>query len=358
MELSREIAGLLLGWYEKNKRPLPWREDREPYHIWLSEVMCQQTRVEAVKAYYRRFLQELPTIESLARCPEERLFKLWEGLGYYSRARHLRQAAELICGEHSGIFPADYDAIRSLPGIGDYTAAAIASICFELPCPAVDGNVLRVVTRLCASKADISKGSTKADVRRSLLPLFEGVNSGTLNQALMELGALVCLPNHDPDCAHCPIRELCPSASGLWKEIPFKSAKKARRQEDHTVLLLRCGGAWALRKRADNGLLAGLWEFPNLPGSLDAQAALDAAAGWNCRPISLLRHLEKSHIFTHVEWKLPAWVIECQNRTAGFNWASTEEIKERYSLPTAFRQFLEDIDGAKENQDEKSDTIH
>ena len=358
MELSREITGRLLAWYDENKRPLPWREDREPYHIWLSEVMCQQTRVEAVKAYYRRFLQELPTIESLAHCPEERLFKLWEGLGYYSRARHLRQAAEMICGEHGGVFPIDYDAIRSLPGIGDYTAAAIASICFELPCPAVDGNVLRVVTRLCASTADIAKESTKAEVRRSLLPLFEDVSSGMLNQALMELGALVCLPNHDPVCAHCPLLELCPSASGLWKEIPFKTVKKARRKECHTVLLLRCGGAWALRKRPDRGLLAGLWEFPNLPGSLEAQTALDTAAGWGCRPVSLLRCLEKSHIFTHVEWKLPAWVIECQNRVADFTWVSLEDIEDRYSLPTAFRQFLEDIEQIKENYDEKSDTIH
>ena len=149
MELSLETTGRLLDWYEKNKRPLPWREDREPYHIWLSEIMCQQTRVEAVKAYYLRFLQQLPTIEDLARCPEEQLNKLWEGLGYYSRARHLKRSAEVICREHDGSFPTDYDSIRSLPGVGDYTAAAIASICFEFPCPAVDGNVLRVVTRLC-----------------------------------------------------------------------------------------------------------------------------------------------------------------------------------------------------------------
>ena len=344
MELSREIARLLPVWYEKNKRPLPWRKDREPYHVWLSEIMCQQTRVEAVKAYYQRFLQQLPTITALAQCPEERLFKLWEGLGYYSRARHLKKAAVMICREHGGSFPTDYNAIRSLPGIGDYTAAAIASICFELPYPAVDGNVLRVVTRLCASSADISKESTRAEVRQTLQPLFNGVSSGMLNQALMELGALVCLPNHAPDCAHCPLQELCPSASGLWKEIPFKDTKKQRRQESHTVLLLRCGDDWALRKRPEKGLLAGLWEFPNLPGSLDAQAALDAAAEWDCRPVSLLLHLEKSHIFTHVQWELPAWVIECQNRAPAFHWANIAEIKNRYSLPTAFRQFLEDID--------------
>ncbi|MBO4794085.1 MAG: A/G-specific adenine glycosylase [Deltaproteobacteria bacterium] len=319
--------------------------------------MCQQTRVEAVKGYYLRFLRQLPTGRDLADCPEERLYKLWEGLGYYSRARNLQKAAKAIQSEHGGRFPADYASIRALPGIGDYTAAAIASIAFDLPYPAVDGNVLRVVTRLCASRADIAKESTRAEVRRSLLPLFRGVSAGTLNQALMELGALVCLPNHAPDCGGCPLRSLCLSASGLWKEIPFKSAKKARRNETHTVFLLRCGDAWALRKRGKEGLLAGLWEFPNLPGRLDAQAALDAAAGWGCRPVSLLRHMEKTHIFTHVQWELPAWVIECQERPAAFTWAAAEEIKSVYSLPTAFRQFMEDMELIKENQNEKSDPI-
>ena len=355
VELDREIAGRLIAWYEINKRSLPWRADREPYHIWLSEVMCQQTRVEAVKAYYQRFLQYLPSVQSLADCPEEKLNKLWEGLGYYSRARHLQQAAQLICREYGGVFPADYETIRALPGIGDYTAAAIASICFGLPCPAVDGNVLRVVTRLCASKADISKPGTKSAVRSALLPLFEGVSSGTLNQALMELGALVCLPNHAPDCFHCPLRDFCASADGAWKEIPFKGEKKTRRIETHTVFLLRCNDQWALRKRPSEGLLAGLWEFPNLPGELNAQQALDAAANWNCRPGSLLRHTQKFHIFTHIRWEMPAWVIECANPSEMFTWAGLDRIQSTYSLPTAFRQFTEEM--KKENQNEKSDPV-
>lgn len=357
MPLKHEIAGLLLDWYGRSKRPLPWRADREPYHIWLSEVMCQQTRVEAVKEYYLRFLRQLPSLRDLAECPEEKLYKLWEGLGYYSRARNLQKAAKAIQSEHGGCFPADYASIRALPGVGDYTAAAIASICFELPCPAVDGNVLRVVARLAASRADISKESAKAEIRQLLLPLFSGVSCGELNQALMELGALVCLPNHAPDCERCPLKALCPSASGLWKEIPFKSPKKAKRQEIHTVFLLRCGESWALRKRPDRGLLAGLWEFPNLPGRLDAQAALDAVAAWGCRPASLLLHTEKTHVFTHVQWLLPAWAVECENPSDAFVWASESEIKSRYSLPTAFRQFLEDLEPKKENQHEKSDPV-
>ena len=357
LPLDHEIAGLLLDWYEKNKRPLPWRADREPYHVWLSEIMCQQTRVEAVRSYYLRFLQQLPSIKDLAECPEETLNKLWEGLGYYSRARNLQLAAIRICREHGNIFPSDYASIRTLPGVGDYTAAAIASICFELPYPAVDGNVLRVVTRLCASAADISKESTKKEVRQLLLPLFDGVSCGGLNQALMELGALVCLPNRTPDCGHCPLKEFCPASSGLWKEIPVKSAKKARRQEVHTVFLLRCGDRWALRKRPEKGLLAGLWEFPNLPGRADAQSALDAAAGWNCRPASLLRSTEKTHVFTHVQWELPAWIVECRVSADGFTWASLPDIKSSFSLPTAFRQFLEDMELIKENQNEESDPV-
>ena len=353
VELNREIAGLLLPWYEINKRPLPWRSDREPYHVWLSEVMCQQTRVEAVKGYYHRFLSALPAIADLARCPEEQLAKLWEGLGYYSRARNMKRSAEIICREFGGVFPSDYAEIRSLPGIGDYTAAAIASICFELPYPVVDGNVLRVVTRLAAFREDIRRESTKAEVRQALVPLFEGVSSGTLNQALMELGALVCPPNRAPDCEACPLKEICLSSAGLWKEIPFKSEPKARRVERHTVFLLCCGDAWAIRKRPKEGLLAGLWEFPNLPGDLEAQEALNAAAAWNCRPTRLLRHTEKRHVFTHILWELPAWVIECKSRPDAFTWATPEEIKERYSLPTAFRQFWDETE-TKENQDEKS----
>ena len=355
MELDRRIVRPLLAWYEENKRPLPWRADRDPYHVWLSEIMCQQTRVETVKGYYRRFLKEVPTIKDLAACPVERLSKLWEGLGYYSRARNLKRAAIVICEDYDGVFPSDYPAIRALPGIGDYTAAAIASICFELPFPAVDGNVLRVVTRLSDSREDITKESTKAEVRSALQPLFKDVSSGTLNQALMELGALVCQPNQAPECAECPLRAYCPAAAGAWREIPVKSGKKPRRTEIHTVLLLRCGDAFGLRKRSQKGLLAGMWEFPNLPGRLDAQTALDTAEAWGCRPVSLLRKTERSHVFTHLNWELPAWVIDCARQSESLSWASIAEIKERYSLPTAFRQFINELE--KEHEDEKEDRI-
>ena len=341
MVLNGTIAEKLLRWYAQNRRPLPWRRDRLPYHVWVSEIMCQQTRVETVKAYYLRFLDALPGIEDLAACPEERLHKLWEGLGYYSRAKHLKQAAEIIVRQYGGSFPTNYASIRALPGIGDYTAAAIASICFGLPCPAVDGNVLRVVTRLTASQLDVAKENTKARVREALLPLFADSPAGDLNQAFMELGALICRPNHAPDCFTCPLREDCRSSGGLWQGIPVKTAKKPRREEIHTVFLLTCKGAWALTKRPETGLLAGLWEFPNLPGAFSPQAALDEAAAWGCRPLRILRQTERRHVFTHLEWRLPANVIECSEQAGAFTWLAPEEIRKHYSLPTAFRQFLD-----------------
>lgn len=354
METDRLDTGRLLRWYEEIKRPLPWRADREPYHVWVSEIMCQQTRVEAARGYYLRFLEALPDVASLAACPEERLSKLWEGLGYYSRARNLRRAAQLVVERYGGVFPSDYDAIRSLPGIGDYTAAAVSSICFGLPRPAVDGNVLRVFTRLTASRMDVLRESTKKAVREALIPVFENADSGELNQALMELGALVCVPNREPDCAACPLRERCLSAAdGLWRELPVRGEKKPKKVEVHTVCLLICEGRFALRKREESGLLAGLWEFPNLPGRLSAQEALDAAERWRCRPRSVLRRTERKHVFTHRVWELPAYLIECAAASPTFEWAEPRDIRERYSLPTAFRQFWDEIEEASDKEEAK-----
>ena len=336
------LRDALLGWYDTAKRPLPWRADREPYHVWLSEIMCQQTRVEAVKAYYLRFLEALPDIPSLAECEEDRLLKLWEGLGYYSRARNLQKAAKRICSEYGGCFPTDYDSIRALPGIGDYTAAAISSICFGLPTPAVDGNVLRVWSRFFGDRSDIRLPETKKAVRTGLLPLYEGADCGTLTQALMELGALVCRPNGEPDCEGCPLKSECASKSGLWRELPMKSAPKPRRTEEKTVFLLRCGGAYALRKRQDSGLLAGLWELPNRSGILSAQEALDAAAEWGCKPDGVTRSTDKEHIFTHITWQMRGYELSCGAMPDCFRWAEEREVRETCSLPTAFRKFIED----------------
>lgn len=335
-----QLPALLLPWYEQHKRDLPWRRDREPYHVWLSEIMLQQTRVEAVKGYYTRFLEALPDIPALAACEDDKLHKLWEGLGYYSRVRNLKKAAQTILSDYDGVFPQDYAAIRGLAGIGDYTAGAISSICFGAAEPAVDGNVLRVVTRLAASMDSIDLPQTKRAVREQLRESYPIGRCGDFTQALMELGATVCLPNGAPDCGRCPAAALCRSRTEeLWRVIPVKAKKKPRKTEEKTVFLLRCGDKLAVRKREDTGLLAGLWEFPNQPGKLTAQDALTQAADWNCSPRDLTRATEKQHIFTHIVWNMTGYYIECDEMPSCFDWAEPERLDQDLSLPTAFRQF-------------------
>lgn len=344
MEISQELAQILLCWYQDARRALPWRIDRNPYHIWLSEIMCQQTRVEAVKGYYSRFLDVLPDIASLAGCPQDRLNKLWEGLGYYSRVKNMKRAAEMILAEHGGVFPSDYQQVRALPGIGDYTAAAICSICYDQPYPAVDGNVLRVITRLLGLELDISLPDTKKQVRSVLQPLFQGGHCGDLNQALMELGALVCLPNGTPDCAHCPLLDSCKSGSTeLWKILPMKKPRVTRKVLHRTVFILRHDDTYALQKRPDSGLLAGLWELPAMDGDFDVNSAWRQAEDWQCKPHELLRHADKKHVFTHLEWKMRGYYLDCDAASSSFIWASANEILQFYSLPTAYRQFLDEI---------------
>ena len=342
MEL-RQLPALLLPWYEEHKRDLPWRRDREPYHVWLSEIMLQQTRVEAVRGYYARFLAALPTVEALAACDDDRLRKLWEGLGYYTRVRNLKKAAQVLVEQYGGVFPQTWAEVRALPGIGDYTAGAVCSICFGQPEPAVDGNVLRVVSRLTASTESVTKPQTKRAVTEALREIYPAGRCGDFTQALMELGATVCLPNGAPDCEHCPAAVLCRSQEEeLWREIPVKEKKKPRKQEEKTVFLLRCGEKWAVRKRPETGLLAGLWEFPNVPGRLDAQTALERAAAWGCKPRELRKSLGKTHIFTHIQWEMTGYYIDCEAEPEIFLWADAGQLDRDISLPTAFRQFREE----------------
>ena len=339
-EILAAAPGLLLPWFECNARALPWRADREPYHVWLSEIMLQQTRVEAVKGYYARFLAALPDIASLAAAPPDRLTKLWEGLGYYSRVRSLQKAAREIMERHGGAFPGEYAPVRALPGIGDYTAGAICSICFDLPTPAVDGNVLRVAARLTGDKRCVDEEKTKRAVREALAAVYPAGRCGDFTQSLMELGATVCVPNGAPACALCPMRGVCKSAGGGWKTLPVRRAKKARRREELTVFLLRCGERTAVRKRGETGLLAGLWEFPNVPGHLDAQGALTQAARWGAEPRELTLTLRRSHVFTHVEWDMQCCLLRCAAAPEGeLHWASRAELEGEIALPTAFRMF-------------------
>ena len=334
----------LLPWYAKNLRALPWREDRDPYHIWLSEIMLQQTRVEAVKGYYARFLAELPTIQALSQCDDEKLHKLWEGLGYYSRVRNLKKAAQVIVSQHGGVFPQTYQKLLALPGIGEYTAGAIGSIAFNLPTPAVDGNVLRVCARLTEDRSPIDLPETKKKVHAALADIYPE-NAGDFTQALMELGATLCGPNWKPRCESCPCASLCLSHQrGTAETLPVKSPKKAKRQEERTVFIFSCDGCYALRKRPNRGLLAGLWEFPNVSGKLEVPQALEAAEDMGVGPRNLLRQVERKHIFTHIQWNLRGYYLEVAEKPDCFRWFTGEEIRAQAALPTAFRQFWEEID--------------
>ena len=340
-QLNSALPALLLPWYAEHRRDLPWRRDREPYHVWLSEIMLQQTRVEAVRDYYTRFLRELPTIDDLAACDPERLSKLWEGLGYYSRMRNLQKAAQMIVSQYGGEFPRDYDAVRALPGVGDYTAGAICSICFDQPTPAVDGNVLRVLSRLTDDHRIVTDTQVKRDDTARLAEIYPP-QAGTFTQALMELGATVCGPNTKPQCESCPLSAICLAyARGTQLHLPVKAAKKPRREEEKTVFLLTCGERTAVRKRPAGGLLAGLYELPNVEGMLDAAAALEMPEHMGLRPTELLKMVEKTHIFTHVAWKMRCYCIECAAPEGAFLWADKARLDTDVALPTAFKMFLE-----------------
>ncbi len=336
-----KLPGAILPWYQLHKRPLPWRQDREPYHIWLSEIMLQQTRVEAVKGYYTRFLEALPTIETLANCPEDRLLKLWEGLGYYSRVRNLQKAAKILMDTRGGRFPSDHREILALPGIGDYTAGAICSIAFEQPTPAIDGNVLRVLSRLTDDPTPIDLPSCKDNARQQLAQVYPA-QAGDFTQALMELGATLCGPNRAPDCNCCPCRDFCLGhLRGTAPSLPVKRPKKARRVQEKTLFLFCCDGRYALKKRPAGGLLGGMWQFPDVDGLLDPEQAVAAAGNMGVPVRELRRQSEKIHIFTHIQWNMRCYFMD--TLTGGdFTWLTAEQIEKTAALPTAYRQFWED----------------
>ena len=343
-EIYPALPGALLPWYRENRRELPWRADREAYHIWLSEIMLQQTRVEAVKGYYTRFLDRLPAISALAACDDDLLHKLWEGLGYYSRVRNLKKAAQVIMADHGGTFPANYDAIRALPGIGDYTAGAISSIAFNDPRAAVDGNVLRVISRLTDDATPIDSPAYKNLVRTRLEEIYPP-EAGEFTQALMELGATLCGPNWKPRCEECPCRDFCRAhLHGTAENLPVKTPKKKRKTEEKTVFILSCDGAYAICKRPDTGLLAGLWQFPDAPGLMDTAQAIAWLEERGIHPRELLRQTQRKHIFTHIEWKMRGFYLEVKEPGGGFVWRPAQEIEAEAALPTAYRQFWEEID--------------
>ncbi|MBP5199656.1 MAG: A/G-specific adenine glycosylase [Schwartzia sp.] len=349
-----KIAKPLLKWFRARARSLPWRDDPRPYFVWISEIMLQQTRVAAVMPYFSRFVAALPNVASLAAADDDALMKLWEGLGYYSRARNLKKAAQVVMEKHGGVIPDDFDQLLALPGVGRYTAGAIASIAYGKRVPAVDGNVLRVVARLTASREDVLREKTKRAVEDALASVMPK-DAGQFNQAMMELGALVCLPRA-AHCGECPLAGLCRAhAEGIENELPVKAMKKERRVEPRTVLLIERDGKFAIAKRPKRGLLAELWEFPNLTGEKKRAELLALCKNAGLSVKSARRMKAARHIFTHIEWRLTGWHIRLdetaesvrEERAAYGNsplphltWATREELSEIYGIPAAFHAYM------------------
>lgn len=340
-----EIAEPVVGWFRQNKRDLPWRKDQDPYHVWVSEIMLQQTRVEAVKPYYERFLKELPRVKDLAEAKEDTLLKLWEGLGYYNRVRNMQKAAQQIMVDFHGEFPNTYEEILSLKGIGNYTAGAISAFAFGLPKPAVDGNVLRVVSRITGSREDIMKQSVRKAMERALEQVIPEDAASDFGQGLIELGAIVCVPNGEPKCAECPAAFACVARKqGLTAEIPVKKKAKARRIEKRTVLIFKDGEKLAIRKRPGKGLLAGLYEFPNEEGKLTQKEVTAYSKEIGLMPVRVKKLESAKHIFSHVEWHMTGYEVivdelEKTNKKE-FLFIHPEEIGQRYPLPSAFETYI------------------
>ncbi len=372
-----DIQVPLLLWYDRKARSLPWRDNPTPYRVWISEIMLQQTRVETVKPYFDRFIKELPDIQTLADVKEQQLLKLWEGLGYYHRATNLKKAAQLVVEQHSGRLPSSYDELIKLPGIGPYTAGAISSIAFGARMPAIDGNVLRVIARITANSEDPSKSGVKRFITDRVRDILPTERVGDFNQALMELGATVCLPNGSPKCSECPVNNLC-KAHELEIEnlLPVKAPKKERVIEEKTVFVILRGGKAVLRKRPDKGLLQGLWELPNTEGSLSAEQCRKVLEGWNIKAGHIEPLQKAKHIFSHREWHMTGYLVfaeaDCANpcepatfvaeptasfaeTTASFTgptaatfalpehsmvWVTANELEQQYPLPNAFKAYL------------------
>ena len=343
LKMLSEIVTPLLRWYHSQARILPWRENPQPYYVWISEIMLQQTRVEAVKPYFDRFITALPTVQALAEVPEGDLLKLWEGLGYYNRARNLQKAAQQIMNDHAGNLPASYDTLLALPGIGRYTAGAIASIAYHICVPAVDGNVLRVITRLIASREDIMKEKTRKMIEAYLQEIMLIDTAGDFNQALMELGAMVCLPKGTAKCPLCPLKQLCLShAEDCTSEIPVKTPKKARRIENHTMLRLQYQDKLAFQQRPNKGLLANMWELPHIEGHLSIEEIKNHVANLGLQIEDIQTLPPAKHIFTHIEWHMIGYAITLRALPlhSPWHWISHTDRAESFAIPTAFKSYI------------------
>lgn len=335
----------VLNWYQKNKRDLPWRKDKNPYHIWISEIMLQQTRIEAVIGYYDKLMKELPTIESLAKVKDEKLLKLWEGLGYYHRAKNLKKTAQIIVEKYQGKFPMTYEEWIKLPGIGSYTASAISSICFQEKKATVDGNVLRVYMRYYNQYDNISIEKTKKKVKEHLESIMPE-ETGDFNEGLMELGEVICVPKGIPLCNQCPIQHSCLAKQyHTYLSLPTKKKNKDKKKLHYTVLLLKYQGKVAISKRIHQNLLNDLWEFPNIEGKYSLSDIQLDLENNHIKYKSIQKSISYTHIFTHQKWKMEAYQIELKKEYQKENivFEEIKTIQEKYALPTAFQPFLKSL---------------
>lgn len=331
-DLQRAGAALC-DWFDENMRPLPWRKNREPYPIWVSEVMLQQTRVETVIGYFERFMVRFPTVQSLAAARRDEVFKLWEGLGYYRRAEYLLKGAQYVVAQLGGVFPRSARELERIPGIGAYTAGAIASMAFGERVAAVDGNVLRVTARLAAYHDPVDLPGTRAKAGEISLAMMPEGRAWSHTQAMMELGACICLPKH-PRCNLCPVQDACRAFDmGLEQTLPVKGARKKQLEVQRDVYMITDGRRILLRRRPDEGLLRGMWEFPG-----EEEAERGFLAGFTVRRRE--RAVSARHVFTHRIWQMQGWWVEVEPCDApeGCCWADEGKLA-ALALPTAMAAF-------------------
>lgn len=343
--MTENISNKLLAWYDGCARILPWRNNPSPYRVWISEIMLQQTRVDTVVPYFEKFISEVPTVGDLAALPDDRLLKLWEGLGYYSRAMNIKKAALIIMQNFDGQIPGDIESLRSLPGVGPYSAGAIASIAFGARVPAIDGNVLRVVARITANKGDITKASVRTEIAKWLETVIPQTRAGDFNQALMELGATLCLPKDMAKCGVCLLSNYCAAYTyGLVGELPAKAEKKQRRIEKRTVAVMCDQDCIALRRRPAYGLLANLWELPNFAGHLSPQECAEKVSAWGVKVYKITPLTKAKHVFTHVEWRMVGYTLLVDSTgqdSTDIVWVTREDLKRQYSVPSAFKVYAD-----------------
>lgn len=345
-EHMEKLVKPLLEWYDRHARVLPWRETPTPYRVWISEIMLQQTRVEAVKPYYERFMNRLPDVKSLAEVSEDELLKLWEGLGYYNRARNLKKAARQVMEHYHGEMPDSYEELLKLPGIGHYTAGAIASIAYGKPEPAVDGNVFRILSRAIRYEKDILLQSSRTEMEELVRGMIPEDRAGAFTQAMMELGAVVCVPNGKPHCMECPWKSNCEAhLHGCETKYPHKTPKKARTIEEYTILIIQDADKTAIRKRPQEGMLAGLYEFPWVKGIQTAEAVLEIVKDMGYAPIYIHKLKRAKHIFTHKEWHMIGYAVRVDELTekkeSEMLFAGGRETEDKYPMPAAFCAYTE-----------------